>query len=159
MTTGNPRPEARPRRAGAPSSYRTEYAEEGRKLCLLLGATDEELSRFFGVPLPTLAEWLAEVPAFAAAVKAGRELADAEVADRLYRRAIGYSHDAVRVFSDHSVDYVETYPPDTTACIFWLKSRQPERWRERVEHDHDATAEMLAALDAAGERAKNVRRG
>jgi len=159
MRSQDPRPEAKPCSAGAPSSYRPEYAEQGRKLCLLLGATDEELSRFFGISPASLAEWLAEVPAFAAAVKAGRELADAEVADRLYRRAIGYSHDAVRVFSDHSVDYVETYPPDTTACIFWLKSRQPERWRERVEQGDDAVAEMLATLDAAGERAKNVRRG
>jgi len=22
---------------------------------------------------------------------------------------------------------------DTTACIFWLKNRQPERWRDRRE--------------------------
>ena len=159
MTSRDPQPDVSLHPAGVPSSYRTEYAEQGRKLCLLLGATDEELSRFFAISPATLADWLAEVPAFAAAVKAGRELADAEVADRLYRRAIGYSHDAVRVFSDHSVDYVESYPPDITACIFWLKSRQPERWRERVEQDDDAVAEMMAALDAAGERAKNVRRG
>jgi hypothetical protein len=57
------------------------------------------------------------------------------------------------------VAYTEHYPPDTAACLFWLKSRQPDRWRERIEHDHLAPAEMLASLDAAGERAKNVRRG
>jgi hypothetical protein len=22
-------------------------------------------------------------------------------------------------------------PPDTTACIVWLKNRQPDRWRDR----------------------------
>jgi hypothetical protein len=31
---------------------------------------------------------------------------------------------------------VEHYPPDTTACIFWLKNRQPQRWRDRVEVQH-----------------------
>jgi hypothetical protein len=25
------------------------------------------------------------------------------------------------------------YPPDTTACIFWLKNRKPKEWRDRAE--------------------------
>jgi len=25
------------------------------------------------------------------------------------------------------------YPPDTTACIFWLKNRKPREWRNRTE--------------------------
>lgn len=148
---------ARDRAGGGPSCH-PDFAEQARKLCLLLGATDEELARFFDVPVETLRRWLADVPAFATAVKAGRELADAEVADRLYRRAIGYSHDAVRVFADRTVDYVEHYPADTTACIFWLKSRQPAKWHDRAEGGQHED-ELLAALDAAGERAKNVRRG
>src|SRR5882724_9472661 len=88
---------ARPERV--PALYRPEYAEQARKLCLLLGATDQELARFFDVPLAALRDWLASVPEFAAAVRAGKELADADVADRLYRRALGYSHEAVRIFS------------------------------------------------------------
>jgi hypothetical protein len=23
-------------------------------------------------------------------------------------------------------------PPDTTACIFWLKNRKPEEWRDKA---------------------------
>jgi hypothetical protein len=151
--------EKRPGPDRVPAGYRLEYAEQGRKLCLLLGATDQELARFFGVTPEVLREWLSLVPDFAGAVRAGRELADAEVADRLYRRAVGYSHEAVRVFSDHTVPYVEHYPPDTTACIFWLKSRQRDKWLDKVEDEHHSVAEMLACLDAAGERAKNARRG
>jgi hypothetical protein len=150
-------------RAGPRSAYRAAYAEQARKLCLLLGADDQELARFFEVPPATLQDWLASVPEFAAAVSAGRTLADADVADRLWRRAIGYSHAAVRIFSHQGkaleVAYTEHYPPDTAACLFWLKSRQPEKWRDRVEHEHHAVAEMLGALDAAGERARNARRG
>ncbi len=142
-----------------PPSYRPEYAEQGRKLCLLLGATDEELASIFGVSAEMLRDWLGAAPEFAAALQAGRELADAEVADRLFRRALGYSHDAVRIFSDHKVSYTEHYPPDTAACIFWLKSRQRDKWRDKIEHELLASSEMLASLDAAGERAKNVRRG
>ena len=155
----------RARRAGPRSSYQAEYAEQARKLCLLLGADDQELARFFDVPPATLQEWLASVPEFAAAVLAGRALADADVADRLWRRAIGYSHAAVRIFSHQGkaleVAYTEHYPPDTAACLFWLKSRQPEQWRDRIEHEHHAVAgdagvagrrrregeEMLAAAD------------
>lgn len=153
----------RARRAVPLSSCQAEFAEQARKLCLLLGADDQELARFFEVPPATLQEWLASVPEFAAAVRAGRTLADADVADRLWRRAIGYSHDAVRIFSHQGkaleVAYTEHYPPDTAACLFWLKSRQPEKWRDRIEHEHLAVAEMLESLDAAGERAKNARRG
>ena len=134
--------------------WRVAEAREERRLDIM--------ARFFDVPPATLQEWLTSVPEFAAAVRAGRTLADADVADRLWRRAMGYSHDAVRIFSHQGkaleVAYTEHYPPDTAACLFWLKSRQPDRWRERVEHDNEAPAEMLASLDAAGERAKNVRR-
>jgi hypothetical protein len=153
----------RARRAAPRSSYEAEYAEQARKLCLLLGADDQELADFFGVPPATLQEWLAAVPEFVTAVHAGRTLADADVADRLWRRAVGYSHAAVRIFSHQGkaleVAYTEHYPPDTAACLFWLKSRQPEKWRDKIEHEHSAVAEMLEALDAAGERARNARRG
>jgi hypothetical protein len=143
--------------------YRREYAEQARKLCLLLGATDEELAGFFDVSSETVKSWLAVVPAFAAAVQAGKDLADAEIADRLYRRALGYSHEAVRIFNHQGtplkVPYVEHFPPDTSACIFWLKSRQRDKWRDKIEHEHHAVSELLDCLDAAGERAKNARRG
>ena len=152
----------RAKRAGPSSTYRAEFAEQARKLCLLLGADDEELARFFDVPPATLNDWLSSVPEFADAVRAGRTMADADVADRLWRRAMGYSHDAVRIFSHQGkaleVAYTEHYPPDTTACLFWLKSRQPERWRDNNEHEQHAPSDKLALLDAAGERAKNVRR-
>ena len=34
---------------------------------------------------------------------------------------------------DHQVEYIERYPPDTAAAIFWLKNRQREQWREKSE--------------------------
>jgi hypothetical protein len=161
-TPASPRT-ARARRAVPPASYQAEFAEQARKLCLLLGADDQDLARFFDVPPAMLQEWLSAIPEFAAAVRAGRTLADADVADRLWRRAMGYSHDAVRIFSHQGkaleVAYTEHYPPDTAACLFWLKTRQPDRWREKTEPDHHAPAELLASLDAAGERARNARRG
>jgi hypothetical protein len=34
------------------------------------------------------------------------------------------------------VPYVEHVPPDVTACIFWLKNRDPEHWRDTRQHEH-----------------------
>ena len=33
-------------------------------------------------------------------------------------------------------EIVKHYPPDTAALIFWLKNRQPGRWRYKAEIDH-----------------------
>lgn len=127
-----------PRRRGRPSAYRDEFAGQARKLCLL-GATDAELADFFGVSRTAITRWKGAYPAFRAALNAGKAMADGQVADKLYRRAMGYSHRAVKIFADaktgaeHVVTYTERYPPDTTACIFWLKNRRPAQWRDRQD--------------------------
>jgi hypothetical protein len=46
-----------------------------------------------------------------------------------------HSYDAVKIFCDRNgnvtkVLYVEHVPPDVTACIFWLKNRDPAHWRD-----------------------------
>jgi DNA-binding XRE family transcriptional regulator len=108
----------------------------------LLGATDKELADFFGVSEQTLNAWKQAHPAFLESLKAGKEMADSMVADRLFKRATGYEHEAVKIVADaktgqeHIVPYVERYPPDTTACIFWLKNRQRGKWRDRIDNEH-----------------------
>jgi hypothetical protein len=128
----------------------------------MLGATDDELARLLDVPRDTIDAWLAEVAEFAAAVKAGRDVADATVAERLYARAIGFSHPAVKIFQSGGapleVPYTEHYPPDIQACIFWLRNRRRQDWRDKIEHEQTAASDLLAELDAAGERARNARR-
>lgn len=143
---------------GRPTLYDESYPEQARKLCMLLGATDADLARFFDVCESTIDNWKNAHPEFLGAIKAGKEVADANVVDRLYQRAMGYEHDAVKIVADaktgadHVVPYVERYPPDTTAAIFWLKNRQPARWRDRQQIDlrteklHELTDEELAAV-------------
>jgi transcriptional regulator with XRE-family HTH domain len=121
-----------------PSKYRSEFAEQARKLCRL-GATDKEISEFFGIGEATLNRWKNDHPEFRESLKSGKALADAEVADKLFKRATGYSHDAVKIFNDEGVPlivpYTENYPPDTTAAIFWLKNRRPDLWRDKVQQE------------------------
>jgi hypothetical protein len=120
--------------------YRTELVGQVEKLCRL-GARDGEVAEFFGVEVEVLEGWMREHAEFAEAVRRGRMLADAEVAERLFLRARGYSHEAVKILSRGGkeepvmVPYVEHYPPDTTACMFWLKNRRPDLWRDKVADD------------------------
>jgi hypothetical protein len=123
---------------GRPTDYRKEYCAQAERLCKL-GLIDEELSAFFEVTVATLNNWKKVHPEFFASIKRGKLEADGDVAEKLYHRATGYTHDAVKIFADPKsgseqiIKYKEHYPPDTTACIFWLKNRQPAKWRDKVE--------------------------
>lgn len=119
--------------AGRPTKYKPEYAEQARKLCGL-GATDAQLADFFDVAISTICLWKVKYPEFSEAISVPKEVADSRVEQSLYRRAMGYEHDEVDIRVVNG-EIVETpirkyYPPDSTAMIFWLKNRNPEKWRE-----------------------------
>jgi hypothetical protein len=127
------------KKVGRPSSFKPEYSEQAEKLCLL-GATDVEMADFLGVVLSTFHKWKHDHPEFSDALKSGKELADERVERSLYHRAIGYSFDAVKIMAVkgeiEKVPYREHIPPDTTACIFWLKNRRQQQWRDVHKHEH-----------------------
>jgi hypothetical protein len=60
----------------------------------------------------------------------------------LYERAVGYNYEATKIFMPAGREkpvyapYIEHVPPDVTACIFWLKNRDPENWRDVQNVDH-----------------------
>lgn len=122
-----------------PSKYTDKTAEQAYKLCLL-GATDEDLASFFEVSVSTINGWKNEFPEFLEAIKGGKDDADAMVAERLFKRATGYSHPEDKIFNDNGTPLIvpttKHYPPDTTAAIFWLKNRQRDKWRDRQDHEH-----------------------
>lgn len=123
---------------GRPSSYKPEYAEQAIMLCKL-GATDEELARFFKISVRTLYRWKAQFPEFCQAIKISGSEADERVERSLYARAVGYTFDAVKIMQHQgvplTVKYKEHVPPDTTAMIFWLKNRKPDLWRDISKHE------------------------
>ena len=127
---------------GRPTDYREEYSVQALKLCKL-GLTNEELADFFGVVVATLYNWRDKHPEFMEALKAGKTMADAEVASKLFHRATGYEHpeDDIKSVGGAIVitPTVKHYPPDTTAAIFWLKNRQPALWRDKREEPGDDT--------------------
>lgn len=123
--------------AGRPTLYKQEYADLAFKFCLL-GATNADLARNFEVHISSIDEWIATRTEFSSAIKKGKEEADAKVASRLFARAMGYEQKAVKISSnpdgaEHITEYIERFPPETAACIFWLKNRQPGKWRDKID--------------------------
>ena len=129
---------------GRPSKYKPEYDIQATKLARL-GATDKELADFFDVNEDTVHEWKKVHVTFSESIKAGKALADANIAQRLYERAMGFEHDSEEIkVADGEVIRVpirKIYPPDTTAAIFWLKNRRPDKWRDKTEQtvEHSGT--------------------
>jgi transcriptional regulator with XRE-family HTH domain len=102
------------------------------------GLTDLQVADIVGVSYRTLMRWKSEDEEFRQSIKETTENADELVEKSLRSRAIGYSHKAtkINITKDGEVietEYIEHYPPDPTSMIFWLKNRQPQRWREKQE--------------------------
>ena len=93
------------------------------------GLTDKEIAARIGISVRTLARWkkhkvmrdsMAVYP-IAQALKDGKEVVDYAVESALLKNAMN---------------------GDTTAIIFWLKNRQPEKWRDRRSDPKDQKQEI-----------------
>lgn len=114
------------------------------------GYTEEQTALKLGVAYSTFRVYKDKYPALSAALKKGQEVADVEVENALFKRAVGYRYDEVIREPGTVVDeetgeekrvMVETkrvtkeVQPDVTAQIFWLKNRKPEQWRDKKDID------------------------
>lgn len=121
---------------GRESLYDPSMNDQARKLALL-GLTDEEIAQYFGVDERTLNNWKREHIAFFQSLNAGKVEADANVADSLYRRAMGEVVFIEKRVSDGSGGYEiirlsQQVPSDPGAAKLWLTNRQPAKWREKI---------------------------
>ena len=130
---------------GRNSLFDERFIRQAYQLCLL-GATDAQIADFFGVCETTINTWKTQHQEFSEALKRGKFIADANVAESLYRKACGYSHEDTenKVVNGEivKVPITKHYPPDTTACIFWLKNRQRKIWRDKQEVEHSALSDQ-----------------
>ncbi len=83
------------------------------------GLTDEQIAHNMGVAYSTFRVWKDKYPAIPAALKTSKEIVDYEVENALLNKALG---------------------GDTTAQIFWLKNRRPDKWRDKPADDKQQTA-------------------
>ena len=113
------------------------------------GLSDEQIAGNMGISRSTLNEWKKKYPDISDTLKKGKEVADYEVENALFIRACGIKEtqkkavkvrtvtykDGKRVKETEDIKMVdeEIYiAPDTTAAIFWLKCRQPDKWNDKI---------------------------
>lgn len=123
------------------------------------GLTDEQIAKNIGVRRSTLSDWKVRFPDISDALKKGKDVVDYEVENALLKRALGYT--TIEVTRERETDkdgdsylvitkeVTKEVPPDTTAQIYWLKNRRPEKWRQNPQPENDAGAGGIAELIAS----------
>lgn len=143
--------------AGGRPSKKDTINLEVLSILAAAGKTDAEISKLLNISEVTLNKYK-KSEEFLKSLKNGKEIADQRVIKSLYERACGYEHEDVDIrVVDHAIvktKIIKHYPPDTTACIFWLKNRNPQEWRERQEVEHQFSEANLASLVAVIKQAK-----
>lgn len=114
---------------GARGKYEYWLTEEG--LALLEGwardgLTDEQIAHNVGITTKTLYEWKNKFCEICEALKRGKEVVDYQVENALLKKAIG---------------------GDTTAQIFWLKNRRPDKWRDKPQEEKQVSDIVKVIID------------
>lgn len=97
------------------------------------GLTDEQIAKNIGISESTLYDWKKKYPDFSKALKRGKDVVDFEVENALLKSAM---------------------EGNTTAQIFWLKNRRPDKWRDKPEMPGDSenlkkAKELLGGIPSA----------
>ena len=96
------------------------------------GLTDEQIAHNMGITVKTLWVWKNKYGKLCNALKKGKEVVDTIVENALLKRALGYRYDEVTIEDGIETKRVtKEVQPDTTAQIFWLKNRRPDKWRDK----------------------------
>ena len=133
------------------------------------GLTDEQIAHNIGINVKTLWDWKVRFDPICNAIKKGKAPVDIQVENALLKRALGYEYEEVtteitetpyidkkgkeRVRKQKHVKKTKKIVlPDTTAQIFWLKNRRPDKWRDKpAEVNNEKTEDdgFLAALSGS----------
>lgn len=117
------------------------------------GLIDEQIAHNLGISKDTFYKYKREYPDFSNALKRGKEVADYEVENALFKRACGYSVKEVSIENSakngRKVTRTKKHiAPDTTAIIFWLKNRKPEQWNENRANSAEANGKINELIEA-----------
>ena len=123
------------------------------------GLTDEQIAGNIGINTSTLYDWKNKFSKISEALKKGKEVVDIQVENALLKRALGYEFQETRVEKSDKdgtkiIQTLKHIPADTTAQIFWLKNRRPDKWRDKPEIPGDSdmlkkAKELLEGIDSA----------
>ena len=107
------------------------------------GLTDEQIFKNLGISRDTFYKYKEKYTDFSDALKKGKEVADIEVENALFKRAIGYKYKEVikevKEIDGKKTTYikevVKEMPGDVGAQIFWLKNRKSSKWKDKQDID------------------------
>lgn len=107
------------------------------------GLTDEQIFKNLGISRDTFYKYKEKYADFSDALKKGKEVADIEVENALFKRAIGYKYKEIikevkeidGKKSTYIKEVVKEMPGDVGAQIFWLKNRKSSKWKDKQDID------------------------
>lgn len=116
------------------------------------GLTDEQIAHNIGIQRGTLYAWKKDHPDISNALKKGKEVVDIEVENALHKRATGYKYTEITRELKLNADtgkyeltvtkiVEKEMPPETTAQIYWLQNRKPDKWRDRRQVEVGVTGD------------------
>ena len=107
------------------------------------GLTDEQICNNLNISIQTFYTYKSKYIEFFEAIKKGKEVADIEVENALFKRAIGYRYKEVikevkeidGKKSTYIKEVIKEMPGDVGAQIFWLKNRKSNKWKDKQDID------------------------
>lgn len=128
------------------------------------GLTDKQIAEEkIGIHVATLCEWKKRFPELAEALKKGKAPVDTKVENQLLKSALGFTVKVKVPFKlkkkitkngegtveEERIEYAdqEIYvKPETTAQIYWLSNRRPDKWRRNPTAEKGADDPLLVLL-------------
>ncbi len=89
------------------------------------GLTDEQIASNIGIGYSTLQTWKGKYQDIQDSLKKGKEVVDYAVENALLKNAL---------------------KGDTTAQIYWLKNRRPDKWRDKPGYEDTRELDKLDAI-------------
>lgn len=126
------------------------------------GLTDKQIAEKIGIHRDTLNEWKKKYPDISDTLKKGKEVVDLQVENALLKRALGYEYEEISkkyesgTLTEKKVT-IKQVIPDTTAQIFWLKNRRPDKWKDK--QDVQVSGELKAEKTKLDDLIKQIQGG
>ena len=136
---------------GRPPRYKKEFDKQAEEMCRR-GFIDDDLAAVFGVTDTTINNWKHNHKSFLASTQKGKPVADEQVKQALFHRAIGgiksvETRTTVDPSGQKTITTIEkTSIPDTASIIFWLCNRQPEKWRRNPDSNNSNDTDLAEAF-------------
>lgn len=131
------------------------------------GLSQAQIAKNMGIGLSTLKEWINQNQTISASLKKGKEVADYEVENALYKTAIGFWTEETtieKMLDDSSGKMIvvrektvkKFIPGNAVAQKFWLTNRTLDKWKDKREEtinteDNNITVKLEGVLSEYAE--------